>query len=59
MAAVARMVMSLTSKHFLLESFDLAFGCGGGGQNGHVLHRDGVKIAGSQQTPSHRESWPK
>ena len=53
------MVMSLTFKHFLLESFDLAFGCGGGGQNGHVLHRDGVKIAGSQQTPSHRESWPK
>ena len=40
----------MTWKHFWLESFDLAFGGGGGGQNGHELHRDGVKIAGSQQT---------
>ena len=38
--------------HFWLESFDLACGGGGGGgQNGHEVHRDGVKIASSQQPP--------
>ena len=31
-------IQSLTSKHFWLESFVLAFGCGGGGQNGHEFN---------------------
>ena len=31
-------MQSLTLKHFWLESFDLVFGGGGGGQNGHEFN---------------------